>query len=964
MRPNRLIILCSALFTALFTASLAAAEPPVPTPGPAKATRPERASRVVALFDFEERYTNPIEVPAGWIRGQTDPEIGREREGFPRFNRAQLDYQARALDGEGSVRVEARGGSGSLILRPGVIPIFPGADYLAVASVRTQNVTHTRAVLAARLLDQSLEPIPGSESRSEPTRSPNTWTRLRAPVLGEHPTAAYLQLELLLLQPDQLHPDRLDEPFHIAREDFDARAWFDDVGVVALPRIQVRSTSPAGVTVAPLRPSFDLLVRDLAGDALRVDAIITDARGQEIDRHTRQLPGGRLVEGWTPRISRLGWYKAALEVRVDNVLVGSSETAFAWVPAYRVPDRVGSGPDARPSLLEDWEQFALMIERVDEPAIDDLVDLIRASGVGAATIGAWGWLDDQDAQDQHVTRLSPAINDLLDAWIRVTLSLASVPPHMASDATIERHDVISLLAADEPVWIRSAAPLIDRFAQRVRNWQLGAPLPAAPLEFTDLPANLDRITARLSGMIPGPIIDIPWHTDDLIDPAAARWGRDLTLLGVPGETPEAYAPLADDWNRALATAPAPASADPSDRPGLTFVIDPIDPDRFGARQSAAEFVRHAVMFWSAFAPTYTPEGDRPARTTLALTDPWTIEPGRRPRAAPTPAFPAMRALIDRLAGRRVSRELDNHANIRAMLLEPSAGAGTDAGGAIVLWSEGADHATFELYLGDAEITAVDIYGNHSPVDATMIPGLDIPLHRIEVTREPVFLEGVDTTLVTFLASLNLRPAMLASIADEHEATLTIENPWGVPIRGAVYIVEPGGYSDPTGDIDRSWRVSPRKIHFRLEPGARREFPVSVAFSLAEEAGLKRVIMDVELTARRDHGVVRAEHPLEIGLPGIDLDLSAQRAIGADGVQFVAVDLIVTNSRAEPISFDLIGVAQGRPRERTAVPLLAPGEIAARTLAFEWGPDLGQARIAISLVLPDNNGRLNKSISVD
>ncbi len=926
------------------------------------AVRPERASRVVALFDFEEEYTNPLEVPEGWVRGQTDAAIGREREGFPRFNRAKLDYFAPALQGEGSLRLEAMGGSGSLLMRPGVIPIFPGADYMIVASVRTKDATHARAVLAARLLDQSLDPIPGSESRSAPVRSNGAWTRMRTPVLGEFDNAAYLQLELLLLQPDQLDPDRKNAPFYIAQEDYSARAWFDDVGVVALPRIEIQIASPGSVAVMPERPVFELLVRDLAGDPLRIDAIITDAQGREVDRLTRRMPGGRLVETWTPQIDRLGWYRAVLEVRAGDTLVGSSDTPFAWVPPRRLPERIAQSLVGRPIMLEDWEQFGLVLERVPDPAIDDLVDLINASGVGSATIGAWGQFDDQDAQNAHMLALAPAINTLIDNWVRVTLSLASVPPDMAQSATIDRHDVLALLAGDESVWTAATAPLIDRFGQRVRRWQIGSPVASAPLEPTDLPAALDRIDAALSDMIPGPIIDIPWHTDDLLDPAAARWGRDITLLSIPGSQPDAYALLAQDWAKARSLAPVPASADPSDQPGLTFVIDPIDPESYGARTSAAEFVRHSVMFWGAFAQAPGSDADHPPRTTLALANPWVIQPGRTPHAVPTPAFPAMRALIDRLSGRRVTRTLDNHPGVRALLLEPAHGVSPI--GAIVLWSEGAENATFELYLGDGGVTAVDIFGNHSPIDATMIPGLDIPLHRIEVTREPIFLEGVDTTLVKFLAALKLEPSMLASTGDQHEASLTIENPWRVPIRGAVYIVEPGGYSDPSGEIDRSWRISPRKVPFRLDAGARREFPVAVAFSLAEEAGQKRVIMDVEIIAERDHGVVRTDHPITVGLPGIDMDLSAQRVIGADGVEFVAVDLLITNRRAEPVSFDLIGVAPGRPRERTSVPELAPGEIAARTLAFEWDANLTRSRIAISLILPDDEGRLNKSVSVD
>ena len=259
---------------------------------------------------------------------------------------------------------------------------------------------------------------------------------------------------------------------------------------------------------------------------------------------------------------------------------------------------------------------------------------------------------------------------------------------------------------------------------------------------------------------------------------------------------------------------------------------------------------------------------------------------------------------------------------------------------------------------------MDIFGNHTPIEPELISDLKIPVHRIQLTREPIFLEGVDTTLVSFLASLRLSPDTLATTGDLHETFVNIENPWPVPIRGALFIVEPGGYASPDTEIDRSWRISPRKIAFRLDPGQSRQYPVSVAFSLAEEAGPKRLVMDAELIAERDHGIVRTEQPLIVGLPGIDLDVSVQRAKGADGVEFVAIDLIITNRRAQPISFDLVGVAPARPRERTTVVDLAPGEIAARTIAFEYAPDLHDARIAISLVLPADEGRLNKSITID
>ncbi|MFI4897781.1 MAG: hypothetical protein ACIARR_08145, partial [Phycisphaerales bacterium JB059] len=693
MRPFRLIPILLALLAAPAPAQSLAPTEQSPLRTIPRNVRPERASRVVALFDFEERRTNPLEVPEGWVRGQHEPAIGRDRPGFPRFNRAELDYHAPALEGEGSVRLEANGGSASLLMRPGVVPIFPGADYMILASVRTRDLTHARAQIAARLLDQSLQPIPGSESRSQAVRSPQTWTRLRAPVLGDHPDAAFLQIELLLLQPEQLDPERSERAFAVVREDFHARAWFDEVGVVAMPRIEINPRSPGAVTVSPQRPTLDLLVRDLAGDPLTVDAIITDADGREVARERHRLPGGRLVESWTPPIDRLGWYRASLEVRVGDVLVGAAETRFAWVPPRRRPDRVGQGPDARPSHLEDWEQFGLIVPRLRLGDLDALVPLIRASGAGALTLGVWGWTDDAAAQRALIDALGDPLNDIIDDWVRLTLSFARVPDALASSENLEPHDVPALLAGDPSVWESSAVTLLDRFGQRIRRWQIGIPQQGAPLEDTKLPDSLARIETALSAMIPGPVIDIPWHSDDLISPDAVGWGRDLTLLSTPGDDINAYAILKEDWDAARRLAPLPPDADPSDRPGLTLAIEPLDPARYGPRVSAAEFVRHAVMFWSQFAPTYSPEGDPPARATLALVDPWTTDNARRPQPAPTPALAALRATIDRLSGRRVTRTHDNHPGVRAHLREPAVGASPRAPRAIPHWCEGRESTT-------------------------------------------------------------------------------------------------------------------------------------------------------------------------------------------------------------------------------------------------------------------------------
>ena len=166
------------------------------------AFRPVSAERVVRVFDFEEQEFNAEEVPQYWVRAQHNPPA-RERPGFPAWNRAIFD-DTRAYSGEFSVRVPTQGGSASLRLSPGVIAAIPGADYVVTARVQTEGLSRSGARLVARFLDDRRQPIPGAEATSRVVRSSGEWALVRAELRGLHDRAAWIQIDLELLQPREL----------------------------------------------------------------------------------------------------------------------------------------------------------------------------------------------------------------------------------------------------------------------------------------------------------------------------------------------------------------------------------------------------------------------------------------------------------------------------------------------------------------------------------------------------------------------------------------------------------------------------------------------------------------------------------------------------------------------------------------------------------------------------------------
>src|ERR1051325_5696625 len=286
--------------------------PAVPAAEDPHFPRPDTAGRIVKVFTFEEAKSNPGEVPQNWYRSFDDPGAGRARPGFPSWNKAALSYTTEggiAFGGVGSVLLPTRGGSTSLIVGQGVLPVFQNADYLISAKVKTDHLAHARAALAARFLDKAGAVIPRSESRSPLTIANDQWQDIRVELTGDFETAAYIQLELQLLQPEQYEPapapsaqSSLPSSHKIWSQDIAGAACFDDIAIVQLPRVELSTTTPCNIISAPDTPELRLLVRDLTGESLAISVTVLDTDGRPADQLARRIGAGFTSTTWKPRL--------------------------------------------------------------------------------------------------------------------------------------------------------------------------------------------------------------------------------------------------------------------------------------------------------------------------------------------------------------------------------------------------------------------------------------------------------------------------------------------------------------------------------------------------------------------------------------------------------------------------------------------------------------------------------------
>ncbi len=901
------VVACAASSVSLCAPAFAQMDPGEPGEAMAEQGRLLGASREVASWDFESREDRLFDTPRGWFRSLHDPEADPPsfRPGFPPYNRATL---AEVMGGSWAAYLPTQGGSTSLMLARGLLPAMPGSDYLLTAEVRTKGLTHAAARVGVRFVDENLEPIPGAGQKSAPVRTGGEWTTVQVRLTGNE-SAAYIQIELQLVQPEQFE-DEGPLTHEVRHEDISGESWFDNLRLYQVPRIDFACANDDNIVTAPAQPELRLSVQDFTGEDLVASAYVYDVDGAIVAR--RQLLGdGSNTELWSPELPAYGWYRAVVRLRNETGYVGQSVCDLAWLPrdAERSPDEL--------------EAFGVVLGEAHElEEIDKLPGLLRELRTGSAWLGVWengegrgfsSW------ESERALEVAGVVEGLIDQRHRLTFVLSEVPRSLAESARVSPDEVMGVALALPEETVSALTPVLLRFGESASAWQLGGIGSREASRRIGASEESESIAAGIGRVLSRPVLALPWS------PA-----RDARAMGL---TTDALTVRVPDWMRAESIEALVAHHDAfAPDQGVQLVLTPGDESEFGAAQGVKRVVLQAIAAWAAGAEA------------VAIDRPWVRSRragGEAGPAMPTALFPAWRMVSGTLAGREVLGELRVAEGARAII----AGASTEESGLIVAWNETAAgrDAVLRARLGSGPVRVQDQFGN------TRVYELEGNEHVIPLGTEPVFITGIDTELVLFRSGLRLEPAFLESRAQRHGVELVVRNPWPDPIQVAVRFVEPG-----------QWDFQPRVMRVALPAYGEERLPLELGLGVGETSGVRVVETEVALTTPRgDQPVQRVPMYVELGMEDLLVSPTYRYVMDASGnPESVVVSLLIANRGTRPIPLQSFAFAPGQAAQESLVPSLGPGQAVVRRFTFSNAGGLVGQRVRVGIREVNGNGRLN------
>lgn len=854
-------------------------------------------SRVVQAFDFDEP-NNADPVPLYWVRIADS--------GYPQWNDAAF-YPQRPGEGDSNrcVRVPTIGGNAGLRLVAGVVPVIPEVDYHLRVNVRTEGLRRSRARVLAYFVDEDGRRIDSSMAESALLDTAGAWRDAQVILRGISPGTvlrnrdgtqvglpAWMQVELLVEQRATWNSDPATRPRVLLEDVVGAAAYFDNLTIWRVPRIELASTASNNLFVQPAVPTLYIRAQDVASATLLTTIRTYDYRGELIDE--REL---RISNDWQPALYRpalpgLGWYRAIANVSENGTEISRTWLDFAWMPDVagesKLPLRfAGFGIVGDDLPLDQW------------PAVPDL---LAALGSDSISLPMWETDFTRSKMHAHRSAVSPIVTRLNDQSRSVSFVITALPDELAAQEHVNPSLIYETFGrGTDEVW-RYLEDFLISFGQVVTRWQFGPTDSLGAGRVDNSPERLDAILRRLFALVPAPQLVVPWSAEQQQAASLINTNADASLAALPSGGVRSMSNPVVHFATILPNEVLPETIGSYLAPwtenllSSTVVIERADRAAFGVEHEVNDLVRRAVLAWEAGA------------TSMAIRRPWHVEAHQPDKPMPEAIFPVWRNLASHLSGRLEHARLDLGNDVTAVVFRDEQGNGT-----IAVWHDSptSEVVRASIFLGNRPVKVSDVFGNVAQVPVTN------GVHEIRITREPHFIDDAVINLALLRSGFRVTPRWIEGAAAVHMHEMILTNPWKTSIAGTLRIIEPA-----------EWDIRQRVRHFSIGAGEELRMPLVFTYPAYETGGPKRIVVDIGLQ-NISTNAVRMESIVELGFQKVALVPHYEYALNPEGKEELVITLEISNNSDQPVWLSAMVLAEGYGRLELDVAQLQPGETTVR-----------------------------------
>lgn len=764
--------------------------------------------RIVHHFDFNERGEGNLEeLPRYWtpLRG----------EQFPRFIRGGFD-DAVGRTAPPSFHIESVGRNVVFQYDGPEIPVRPESEYRIEGFVRTSEMSAARVCVSAHFLDAKRQALLATSRRTPYiAQQPNgEWAAFELQLPAAPEGAEYLGLAVWILQDATWNVDQ--QGLRVSLVDVNAAAWFDDITVFRLPRVEITTRAPGEILNDEGDAALWVILADSLDQQVTAELAVVAADGAVLLKRQLQSDKGAALTsrvelpGLTP-----GLYHARVEVIDRGKIIVTRSLRFLKLGA------LGPAADAQARA------FGIVIDPEDRADLRSEAAMLKNHAARSVKLPIWPemqWLDTGDG-DRRV--LEQYYHQLADNQFLLTGALCGPLSKPRDDSRNAENALISLLSGDRAAWEPQIATVAASAAGVFRWWQIGADGPSV-LDHAGLKEASTQLRSALREYITVPRLAMPVSAND-----------ELAGIALPAEQ---VTVSVQDAGGLWDLADRLKTLKDNGYEEVCVYVPPLSPRRFAREARLAEWARRILEVRHAGADV------------VFVPQPWE---GRATAQGmivePTEEYLLSRTIGGILGDAKPGPVLAVADHVRCLTFR-------NAGHAVVaLWDEAPPKGgrTVAIQLGSAD-RQVDMWGR------------SIALRRdyngrqvVAITAMPVLIDHADPSVIDIASSFTMDPPVIESGAELVRQEIILNCAATTSISGSGVLIPPDGIE--------AW---PRTFSFTACAGEPVRIPIQVRYPHNEPAGHKKFLVQITRVAPAYY----FEIPLMVEVRMSDIEVSGRATI--------------------------------------------------------------------------------------